>query len=194
MRQVLSRAIGARAIVRSAGLGAGAGSARTSGRLERTAHAALGTAYSRDLAALGNGGDDVAALLLTLGAELVDAIANSIGRLFRLWLFHWHENKRGARGDLPQHERVLPENRAQLNLIGVQLKNAALQTEELLCWITSEARDHCDRHHHRRHRHHHSRRRVRRHRRRGFHRRRHSRRVHHRHRRVRRGPLWAGLR
>ena len=101
--------ISAGAIVGRAGLGTGAGGAWTRGRLERTADAALGTAYPRDLAALGYGGNDVAAFLLTLGAELVDAIADCIGRLFHLWLFSWHENKRGVRGDLPPHERAPPE-------------------------------------------------------------------------------------
>jgi hypothetical protein len=95
MGQVLSRAIGARAIIGSAGFSAGAGRARPHSGLERTAYATLGTANSRDLAALRNRGDDVAALLLTLGAELVDAIANRVSRLFHLWLFRWHENKRG---------------------------------------------------------------------------------------------------
>ena len=106
---MLSGPIGARAIVGRAGLGAGSGGARTRGRLERTANAALGTAHPGNLAALGDGRYDVAAFLLTLGAELVDAIADSISRLFRLWLFSWHENKRDVRGQLPQHERAPPE-------------------------------------------------------------------------------------
>src|SRR5258708_346173 len=103
MRQVLSGPISARAVVGGAGFGAGAGSTRTRGRLERTAHAALGTAHPRDLAALSDGGDNVPALLLAAGAELVNAIAHSVGRLFHLWLFSWHENKRGVCGDLSQH-------------------------------------------------------------------------------------------
>lgn len=91
MSQVLSRAIGARAIVGSTGLGAGTGGPRTGSRFERAANATLRTAYPRNLAALGNGGYDVSALFLTLGAELVDAIANGVANLFHLFL-HWHKN------------------------------------------------------------------------------------------------------
>ena len=108
MRQMLSGPIGACAVVWGAGLGAGAGGARTRGRLERTADAAFGTTHPRDLATFGDRSHDVAALFLTLGAELIDAIADSIDGLFRLWLFSWHENKRGLRGCLPQHERAPP--------------------------------------------------------------------------------------
>jgi hypothetical protein len=88
MGQVLSGAIRASAIVWGAGFRTGTRRLWSRGGLEGTAHAALGTTNSRDLAALGNSGDDVAALLLTLGAELIDAIAHSVSRLFRLWLFH----------------------------------------------------------------------------------------------------------
>ena len=190
MGQVLSSAIGARAIVRGAGFGAGSGSARTSGRLERTADAALGTADPRDLPALGDGGDDVAALFLTLGAELIDAIAYSVGRLFRLWLFSWHENKRGVRGHLPQHERVLPEI-GPIEFVWSAAEECCTPKGRTTLLITSEARDHCDRHHRRRHRRRHNRRRVRRHRR-GF-RHHHNRHVHRRHRRVHRGLPGAGL-
>ena len=189
MSQVLSSAIGARAIVRGAGFGAGSGSARTGGRLERTAHTALGTADPRDLPALGDGGDDVAALFLTLGAELIDAIAYSVGRLFRLWLFSWHENKRGVRGHLPQHERVLPEI-VPIEFVWSAAEKCCTPKGRTSLVITSEARDHCDRHH-RRPRHHHSRRRVRHHRR-GF-RHHHNRHVPHRRRRVHRGLLGVGL-
>jgi hypothetical protein len=91
MSQVLSSAIGARAIVRRAGLGAGTGGARTASRFERAADAALRTAYPRNLAPLGNGRYDVSALFLTLGTELVDAIANCVANLFHLFL-HWHKN------------------------------------------------------------------------------------------------------
>ncbi len=132
MSQVLSGPIGAGAIVGSAGLGAGAGGARTRGRLERTADTAFGTAHPRDLATFGDRSYDVAALLLTLGAELIDAIADSIDGLFRLWLFSWHENKRGVRGYLPQHARAPPANKTRLNFDWSAAENAALQKDELL--------------------------------------------------------------
>jgi hypothetical protein len=93
MSQVLSSTISARAIVRSTGLGAGAGSARTGSRFERTAYTTLRTAYPRNLAALGNGCYDVSALFLTLGTKLVDAIANCVSRLLGLWFFGWHEEQ-----------------------------------------------------------------------------------------------------
>src|SRR5882724_7462467 len=93
MRQVLSGAISARAIVWSAGLGAGAGRARTSGGLERAANSTFRTAHARDLAAFRDRRHDVAALLLTASAELVDAIAHRVGRLFHLWFFHCHEEQ-----------------------------------------------------------------------------------------------------
>jgi hypothetical protein len=51
----------------------------------------------------------VAALLLTLGAELIDAIANRIGWLFHLWLFHGHEKQARGGCKLTQRERAPPE-------------------------------------------------------------------------------------
>ena len=87
---MLSRAIGARAIVRSAGLGAGAGGASTGSWFERTANTAFRTADTRNLATLGNGCYDVAALFLAFSAELVDPIANGVDSLFDLFL-HWHK-------------------------------------------------------------------------------------------------------
>src|ERR1700686_4385766 len=98
---MLSGAIGARAIVRSTGLSTGAGRARPGSRFERTASATFRTAYPRDLAALGNRGYDMATLLLTFSAELVDPIANGVGRLFHLSLFHWHEKQTRLSGKLP---------------------------------------------------------------------------------------------
>ena len=106
MSQVLSRAIGARAIVGGAGFGAGAGRASTRGRFERTAHATLRTADSRDLAALRNRGDNVAALLLAASAELIYTVANSVGRFFHLWRFNWHQKQARGAGDLTQHKRA----------------------------------------------------------------------------------------
>jgi hypothetical protein len=93
MGQVLSGPIGTSAIVWSARFRTGTRRLWSRGRFERTSHAALGTTNSRDLAALRDSGDDVAALFLTLGAELIDAIAHSVGRLFHLWLFHGHEKQ-----------------------------------------------------------------------------------------------------
>ena len=90
MSKMLSCAIGARAIVRGAGLGAGTGGTSTGGGFERAANATLRTAYPRNLAPLGNSRYDVAALFLTFGAELVDTIANSVNSLFYLFL-HWHK-------------------------------------------------------------------------------------------------------
>ena len=108
MGQVLSGAIGARAIVRSAGLGAGTGGPRTGRGFERAANATLRTTYTRNLPTLGNGCYDVPALLLTFGAELVDAIANGVGSFFDLFL-HWHKKQtRAPIGRSPWHERALP--------------------------------------------------------------------------------------
>jgi hypothetical protein len=87
---MLPGAISARAIIRSADLGAGAGRARPGRRFERTANTALRTAYPGNLASLGDCGYDVSALLLALGAELIDAITNGVGRLFHLC---WHEKQ-----------------------------------------------------------------------------------------------------
>ena len=106
MGQVLSRAIGTRAIVRSARFSAGAGRASTRGWFERTAHATLRTADSRDLAALRNRGDNVAALLLAASAELIYTVANSVRRFFHLWRFDWHQKQARGAGDLTQHKRA----------------------------------------------------------------------------------------
>src|SRR5258707_14385911 len=106
MGQVLSRAIGAHAIVRGTGFSAGAGRARTRGWFERTAHATLRTADSRDLAALRNRGDNVPTFLLAASAELIYTVANRVGRFFHLWRFNWHQKQARGAGDLTQHKRA----------------------------------------------------------------------------------------
>jgi hypothetical protein len=93
MGQVLPGAIGPSAIIWGARFGTGAGGLWSGGRFEGTAHSAFGATHSRNLAALGDGGDDVPSLFLTLGTKLIDSITDSIDRLFRLGLFHGHEKQ-----------------------------------------------------------------------------------------------------
>jgi hypothetical protein len=82
MRHHLTRAIQARRVIRRCHLRRGAWARCLDTALERAARSAGRTTHARDLAALGDGGNDVAALNTAHPAQFVNAVTHCIYMLF----------------------------------------------------------------------------------------------------------------